>query len=72
MRCRVTYYSPQNHIEYYFVDFKELQGNLVPVGCFGYRKNKFATIFETKSLASAVVEYLYCSGYIARIVKVNS
>lgn len=72
MRCRVAYFSPRNHIEFYFVDFRESDGSLVPVGCFGYRRNKAATIFETKSLASSVADYLSASGYIARVVKVDS
>lgn len=72
MRCRVAYYSPRNHIEFYFVDFRDSEGSLAPIGCFGYRKNKAATVFETKSLASEVAQYLCSIGYEARVVKVNS
>lgn len=72
MRCYVAYYSPRNHIEFYLVDFRELDGSLAPVGCFGYRKKKAATVFETKPLASAAADYLTASGYVARVVRVNS
>lgn len=61
MRCIVKYVHPRNGSTYYFVDFRTVDGNLKPVGCFLCHKNK-ATIFEHKWFANCVVKHLKSLG----------
>ena len=61
MRCIISYTHPRNGSTYYFVDFRSVDGTLVPVGVFPCRRNN-ATVFETKRFANSVVKYLKSFG----------
>ena len=65
MKCKVEYRHPVTGNYYYFVDFREVDGSLKPVGCFrhpiSYSRN--ATIFSTKQEAMKVVHFLRSLGY---------
>lgn len=67
MKSFVRYRHPANGNYYYFVDYRTRSGVLVPVGCFGYRRRRCATIFETKLGAAAVAEHLQSLGYAASV-----
>lgn len=71
MRCWVRYKHAGNGSEYFFVDFRDSNGSLLPIGCHPFYsfRVKRATVFETKALASDVAKYLCSIGYKACVVK---
>lgn len=71
MRCWVRYIHAGNGSEYFFVDFRDSNGVLLPVGCHPLFSSRIkrATVFATKSFASEVAQYLCSIGYEAHIVK---
>lgn len=68
MRCYVMYLHPKNGNEYYFVDLRDRDGKLLPVGCFPYRMKRKATVFETKRDALRLASYLDSLGYKSCVV----
>ena len=62
MRCKVKYSHFANGSTYYFVDFCSDLHGIRPVGCFPYRQDKCAMIFNSKTEANKVAKYLRSLG----------
>ena len=72
MKYMVKYVHAKSHCLYYFVDFRVLDGVLSPIGCFPYRRSKWATIFESECEAMKVYQYLFSLGHSVSLVRVRS
>ena len=72
MRSVVVFSHPGNSTRFYFVDFKSVNGQLKPVGCWRLRRYcDRACVFETKRDADIVVDYLVsvgCSAYSQKLM----
>lgn len=62
MFAYVKYFHPITNNSYYLADWKCVNDELRPVGCFGYRKDH-AIRFLTKSDALKVAGFLESLGY---------
>lgn len=69
MRYLVMYRHPVNGNNYYFVDLRNCGGNLLPIGCFHYRRKTHATVFETLNAALQLSSYLDSLGYESQILQ---
>ena len=70
MKCRVKYLCKPNKGLFYFVDLRDRDGELKPVGVRPYRK-ELSTISETKRDTMILANHLSSLGYDTYVVRVN-
>ena len=71
MSYYLKYRHPVTGNEYYFVDLCLDGDKLRPVGCFPYRRHRFATVFHIEEDVIKVFKYLLFLGYSTEIISVH-